>query len=144
MKDLFPKNQAGNYVIEGVEFDPATWDRVRSPCKIPWRPRGIGLDQTGGCFVCGATVRNLDALQKGNDFLNNICAFLSVEHEADALACFDRGAAMHYHHGDKWHPQIVVGSCDRHLSGLKELSAKESISQLLVHEIALRTMAREG
>lgn len=95
---------------------------------VHWTSRGIGLDSTPGCFVCG-----LDADK--NPLLRNIAAFVRKADEAAALACFERGARMAYFHGDRRAPQIKVGACDRHLKALERLSEQVLVSPAVVTKI---------
>lgn len=95
---------------------------------VRWHSRGIGLDVTPGCFVCGAEWRSAEAEADGNQYLNNIAAHVTKKNEAASLACFERGARMGYFHGDRDAPQIKVGSCDKHLPALEQLSAQWFIS----------------
>lgn len=108
----------------------ANW-RMNLPVR--WRSRGIGLDITPGCFVCGATKRNPTA----NDYLHNIAALVAKVDEAAAMACFERGARMAYFHGDEHAPQIKVGACDDHLPELKHLSEQWFISGERVADLVL-------
>lgn len=88
--------------------------------SLTFKTRGIGLDQTPGCFCCDATRRNAEA----NLYLHNIAAITSVE-DADALlAMFPRGARMDHYHGNGNFPQIKIGACDEHLDNLKALHSR--------------------
>jgi hypothetical protein len=92
---------------------------------IRWHSRGVGLDITPGCFVCGATRRNPEA----NEYMNNVAAIVAKTDEEAALACFDRGARMAYYHSDRAIPQIKIGACDEHLPALNHLAEQWFISQ---------------
>lgn len=105
---------------------------------VAWTSRGIGLDCTPGCFVCGATQRN-DA---ANEYLHNIAAHLRKADETAALACFERGARMDYYHGDDSAPQIKVGACDEHLHALEHLSLQWFISRNHVDRLATQARRR--
>lgn len=102
---------------------------------IPWTSRGIGLDRDLVCFVCGAEWRNEEARTKGNDYLNNVAAWVSNNNKEATLACFDIGARMDYYHGDPSQPQIKVGACDEHRSYLDHLAAQWFISAWKVHDL---------
>jgi hypothetical protein len=110
---------------------------------VRWRPRGIGLDEVPGCFVCGATVRNADAAKIGNPYLNNVAAFVAKKDEEAILGCFERGARMGYYHGDEAVPQVKVGACDRHLKALEEISRQWFISPAEIWRVVTYALARE-
>lgn len=100
---------------------------------IAWRSRGIGLDQTPGCFVCGGP----DGLRK------NIAAIIRKEDEGAALACFRTGARMAYFHGDRNVPQIKVGACDEHLPALEHLAEQWYISAKHVGDLVAMARHRD-
>lgn len=110
---------------------------------VRWRSRGIGLDKTPGCFVCGATVRNADAAKRGDDYLNNIAAFVAKEDEEAILGCFERGARMAHYHSDRNAPQIKVGACDQHVKVLERISEQWFISPAEIYRVVTYTLTRE-
>jgi hypothetical protein len=106
---------------------------------VPWHPRGIGLDDTPGCFVCGTTKRHSEA----NDYMNNIAAGVSLANEQASLNCFARGARMDYYHGDHNVPQIKVGACDKHLDVLQHIQGQWFISRKKIDELVQLVLRRE-
>lgn len=109
---------------------------------VPWNSRGIGLDKTPGCFVCGCEWRDPEAKEIGNPYLHNIAAHLAKENEQIALACFERGARMSYYHGDQDAPQIKVGACSFHLPELERLSVQWFISPRHICRLATSGLRR--
>lgn len=75
--------------------------------------RGIGLERTPGCFICGGDTR----------LYNNIAAF--VESKASGkrvVAMFETGAFLDYReHSPNW-VQVKIGACKAHVANLERLS----------------------
>ena len=89
-----------------------------SPDKRPegggefFRSRGIGLDATPGCFVCG-----------GKDGLrNNIAAFVQCKEAGERVVrMFKAGARLDYREYEPDYVQVKIGACKTHLKNLKLL-----------------------
>lgn len=80
--------------------------------SLVFRSRGVGLDRTPGCFVCG-----------GDEGLhNNIAAFTDSRADGEAVVeLFDKGARLDYReHEPNW-IQVKVGTCHLHLPALDAL-----------------------
>lgn len=77
-----------------------------------FKSRGIGNDNTPGCFICGGP----DGLR------NNIAAFVpSKESGERVVAMFGAGARLDYReHEPNW-IQVKVGACDAHRDQLEDL-----------------------
>lgn len=110
-----------------------------SQVPIPWSSRGLGLDLTPGCFVCGSTLR----CEGANEYMNNIAAHIAVHNQANILACFPRGARMGYYHGDEMSPQVKVGACDKHVPVLEELGHQWFISPYRVAQLITGVLRHE-
>ena len=86
--------------------------------SIYFAPRGIGLDECPGCFVCGTTKRNEEA----NMYLNNIAAFVKTKESGEQiLSWFDKGARLDYREYEPNWIQLKIGACDKHLPSLNYL-----------------------
>jgi hypothetical protein len=107
-----------NSMEEIYKFEIKQQDHHQGP-SLSFGSRGIGLDVTNGCFVCGAERRNL--LDATNHYMHNIAAFVDKEDEAAVFALFPKGSRMGYYHGDENIPQIKIGACDKHLTNLQHL-----------------------
>jgi len=77
-----------------------------------FRSRGIGLDQTPGCFICG-----------GDDGLNNnISAFVQCKAAGErVVAMFTHGARLDYRESEPDRVQVKIGACDTHKAHLEKL-----------------------
>lgn len=74
--------------------------------------RGIGLETTPGCFVCGGKSR----------LLNNIAAFVRTKEAGErVVTMFQTGAKLDYRDFEPDRVQIKVGACDAHLPNLYQL-----------------------
>lgn len=88
---------------------------------VRWHSRGVGMDGTPGCFVCGAEKRN----QKPdtNDYMNNVAAFVDSKEAGElAVVIIGQGARLDYRDRTPNRVQVKVGACDHHLAQLGELS----------------------
>jgi len=90
-----------------------------------FRSRGVGLDNTPGCFICG-----------GNRGLhNNIAAFVQCKEAGKrVVAMFDgKGACLDCREYEPDRVQVKVGACKMHtpnLERLSQLTAKEDTGVL--------------
>ena len=74
--------------------------------------RGVGLDTTPGCFVCGGDKR----LRK------NIAAFIQCKEAGERIvAMFPQGARLDYRDFEPDRVQVKIGACDTHLPNLQKL-----------------------
>lgn len=74
--------------------------------------RGVGLDMTPGCFVCGGDKR----------LHNNIAAFVQCKEAGGrVVAMFSQGARLDYRDFEPDRVQVKIGSCDKHLANLQKL-----------------------
>jgi hypothetical protein len=82
-------------------------------------PRGIGLDSTPGCFVCG-----------GKDGLyDNVSGFVKCKAAGQrVVAMFCSGARLDYRKSEPDYVQVKVGACKEHLANLKALNTATSES----------------
>jgi hypothetical protein len=88
-------------VARTEELDPS---RVEER-SYSFRPRGVGMDGTSGCIVCGG--------QAG--MRANIAAFVESKEDGEAVvALFGRGARLD-------HRQVKIGACASHVSVLYKL-----------------------
>lgn len=77
-----------------------------------FRSRGVGLDTTRGCFVCGG----------GKGLRNNIAAFVKCKEAGErVVAMFSKGADLDYRTSEPDRVQVKIGACDMHLPNLKKL-----------------------
>lgn len=96
-----------------------------------FRSRGIGLDWTPGCFVCG-----------GEDGLrSNISGFVKSKEAGErVVAMFDHGARLDWREFEPLWIQVKIGACTAHVSDLQRLSsatvdANRTISRAMVMEV---------
>lgn len=77
-----------------------------------FRSRGIGLDQTPGCFVCG-----------GNETLHaNISGFVNTKEAGErVVAMFDKGARLDFRLHEPDRIQVKIGACNNHRKNLEKL-----------------------
>lgn len=74
--------------------------------------RGIGLDVTPGCFVCGGKRK----------LYNNVSGFMRSKDAGErVVAMFENGAWLDYRENEPNWIQVKVGACDKHLDNLKRL-----------------------
>lgn len=75
--------------------------------------RGIGLDQTPGCFVCGG----------GVGLFSNIAAFVQCKEAGERVVGMfgGKGARMDYREYEPDRVQVKIGACDTHKPNLKKL-----------------------
>ena len=74
--------------------------------------RGIGLDNTPGCFVCGG----------GERMRNNIAAFVQCRAAGErVVAMFASGARLDYRAFEPDRVQVKIGACSTHLPNLQRL-----------------------
>lgn len=75
--------------------------------------RGLGTDNTPGCFVCGG--------EPGPH--SNISMFVgSKEDGEDIVVFFKTGARLDYRASEPNWIQVKIGACEQHLDNLKSLS----------------------
>lgn len=93
--------------------------------------RGIGLEQTPGCFVCGGP----------KTLHNNIAAFVHCKEAGERLVdMFEgKGAYLDYREHEPDRVQVKIGACDQHLSELERLDnitheAGDKISVQMIQE----------
>lgn len=79
-----------------------------------FRSRGLGLDRTPGCFVCGGE----EALR------NNIAAFVQCKDAGERVVrMFLRGARLDYRERSPDRVQVKLGACNAHKANLEKLHA---------------------
>lgn len=132
--DQDPSRNRYTLTTESGNFESTHKETWRDHLPVCWASRGLGLDVTNGCFVCGATRRTPEQID--SDYMNNIAAHVAKVDEFAAMACFERGARMDYYHGDRESPQIKVGACNAHLPELEALSNQWFISFERVFDLA--------
>ncbi len=74
--------------------------------------RGVGLDMTPGCFICGG--------QEG--MYHNIAAFVTTKESGErVVGMFRFGAYLDYRPHEPDRVQVKIGACDSHLGHLQLL-----------------------
>jgi hypothetical protein len=108
--------------------------------SLKFGSRGIGLDVTPGCFVCGTKIRSKAAAEIGNEYLNNIAAFAENKLEGEEIVSwFDSGAFLDWRkHEPNW-IQVKIGACDKHLPNLEQLH-----QMTLTHNVIRKHMIEEA
>lgn len=75
--------------------------------------RGIGLDTTPGCFVCGGS----------EGLRSNIAAFVECKRAGErVVAMFSQGARLDCRDLEPDYVQVKVGACPAHLANLEQLN----------------------
>ncbi len=89
------------------------------PDKVPkeggeyFRSRGVGMDSTPGCFVCGG--------EKG--MYNNISGYVHCKEAGERIVKkFETGAYLDYREFEPDYIQVKIGACKKHVHCLEELS----------------------
>jgi hypothetical protein len=104
-------------------------DTIDPKAEYIFRPRGIGLDLTPGCYVCGGEQK----------MYNNISGFVASRTDGQLIKhLFATGARLDYRdHEPNW-IQVKIGACDTHLPNLQHLYAFTSdalkISRHMIEE----------
>jgi hypothetical protein len=107
-------------------FNPRLQDHPRrgtprhgKPDKRPegggefFRSRGIGVDNTPGCFVCGG----------GFDLRHNIAAFVVTKEAGErVVTMLEMGARLDYREQEPDRVQVKIGACNHHLPNLERLN----------------------
>jgi ribosomal protein L37AE/L43A len=110
---------------EGESFHPELQPHPRhgipahgNPDKRPegggefFSSRGIGMDMTPSCFVCGGK----------SNMRSNITAFVHCKASGKrVVAMFRKGARLDYRESEPDRIQVKVGACKEHLQNLEHL-----------------------
>jgi len=87
-------------------------DQLLENESFSFHSRGIGLDNTPGCFVCGGN----------QDLYNNMAAFVQTKDEGEKVAkIFQTGARLDYRPSEPNWIQVKIGACKKHLPNLERL-----------------------
>lgn len=90
-------------------------------------PRGIGVDRTPGCFVCGGA---------DDDLRDNIAAFVQCRAAGERIvAMFKRGARLDYRDYEPDRVQVKIGACAEHVPQLRRLY-DETLRGVITQDIA--------
>ncbi len=82
-----------------------------------FRSRGIGLDNTPGCFICG----------RGPGLHHNIAAFVQCKQSGERIVgMFQSGARLDYREHSPDRVQVKIGACDQHKQNLELLDTLTS------------------
>jgi hypothetical protein len=102
---------------EIIEFEIKAADQNRGD-SIEFNSRGIGLDVTPGCFVCGTTERH----ETSNHYMNNISGFVKTREDGwEIVSWFEKGARLDFRAHEPHYLQVKIGACDNHKSNLEAL-----------------------
>lgn len=86
-----------------------------------FRSRGIGIDETPGCFVSWCS-RNGGRNSRYKTMYNNIAAFVQCKETGErVVAMFRGGVWLDYREYEPDRVQVKIGACDKHLPNLKLL-----------------------
>lgn len=81
--------------------------------RAQFNSRGLGLDHTPGCFVCGGD----------HDLYHNISGFVNTKSDGEhVVAMFQHGARLDYREYEPHWIQVKIGACEQHIPQLKELN----------------------
>jgi hypothetical protein len=76
-------------------------------------PRGVGMDNSPGCFVCGGD----------EGMYPNVAAFVQCKEAGErVVALFARGARLDYRDFEPDRVQVKIGACKAHEAGLVYLA----------------------
>lgn len=74
--------------------------------------RGVGMDRTPGCFVCGG----------GESMRANISGYVLCKESGErVVAMFDQGARLDWREYEPDYVQVKIGACNQHKSNLQRL-----------------------
>lgn len=108
------------YLMEEIsQWEIRRADDERGP-HLRFSPRGIGLDNCPGCFVCGTKDREPGS----NHYLHNLAAFVPSKEVGEAVVAMFGGpeqARLDYRPSEPKHVQVKVGACTAHLPNLRKL-----------------------
>ena len=77
-----------------------------------FRPRGIGIAGSPGCFVCGGEL----------ELMTNMAAFVDSKESGERIVkMFKTGAYLDYRDYEPNWIQVKVGACEKHTPNLKAL-----------------------
>lgn len=89
--------------------------------------RGIGLDTTPGCFVCGGE----------SEMRHNIAAFVYTKAAGErVVAMFHHGARLDYREHSPDRVQVKIGACETHLPNLVYLN--NSTTEGIIEEASVQ------
>lgn len=91
-----------------------------------FKSRGIGLDSTPGCFVCGGR----------QGMYNNIAAYVQTKAAGERIVTmFVHGARLDFREHEPEYIQVKVGACKKHLPQLEYLHELTAIKQIIMEEM---------
>lgn len=123
----------GKHPREGTPSHGREDTRPDVPGGEFFRPRGIGMDWTPGCFVCGGA----------NGLHKNIAAFVQCKAAGErVVAMFDQGARLDYRDFEPDRVQVKIGACDGDLAGLEHLAKLKVITRDEVAAALIKARAR--
>ncbi|MCW6159551.1 MAG: hypothetical protein LVQ95_00470 [Candidatus Micrarchaeales archaeon] len=94
--------------------------------------RGIGLDSTPSCFVCGGERK----------LYHNISGFVRSKSAGErTVAMFKSGAWLDYRPGEPHWIQVKIGACDNHTTNLEYLDELVSSEKEITPEMVAKAMA---
>jgi uncharacterized Fe-S cluster-containing MiaB family protein len=101
--------------------------------KYKWVCRGVGMEWTPGCFICG-----YDKLSEksGTELHANVSAFVSSKKEGKELVTlFGKGTYLDYRPREPNWIQVKVGACKAHKKNLNLLESEDGmISESQIRE----------
>jgi hypothetical protein len=97
--------------------------------ELPFYNRGMGLDETYGCFVCG--------LEHPQYYYHNITTRVGARPQAERAATWfpNGGVRVDHRYWEPGYIQLKIGACDLHKQRLVELEREVSCSKLLTPEM---------
>lgn len=88
--------------------------------------RGIGTDNTPGCFICGGQ----------SELHSNIAAFVQCKEAGERIVqMFKAGARLDYRDSEPDRVQVKIGSCEEHLGDLRRLADDASKEKRITKEM---------
>jgi hypothetical protein len=88
------------------------------PTSERFTSRGMGLDNTPGCFICGGEPH----------LYNNISGFVESKEAGERIvALFPKGARLDYRPSEPKWIQVKIGACDKHKAALISLHDKSCV-----------------
>lgn len=96
-----------------------------------FRSRGVGMDHTPGCFVCGGAP----------GFYSNIAAFVQCRAAGErVVAMFTQGARLDYREFEPDRIQVKIGACEEHLPNLRVLDQLAGVITTEALALAMRPL----
>jgi len=104
--------------------------------------RGIGLEGSLYCFVCGVrdrAGRPVNSVEAGNGLLNNIAGYVKCKAAGERIVAMFiphySGARLDYREYEPDYVQVKIGACNQHLGNLQLLDAATADGRITLDRV---------